>query len=116
MKYAIKYRKVRYDEDIDLLVPQGLVQGELQGSDYFSTKDQLYTYVTNPILDGKVIIGDACTIDELRKKYNCDTKSYTDDDVISSIPSAICSLVVKSAFFLPLITLPFLSIYIISVS
>ena len=83
MKYAIKYRKVRYDEDIDLLVPQGLVQGELQGSDYFSTKDEVFTYVTNPILDGKVIIGDAYTIDELRKIYNCDTKSYTDDEVIN---------------------------------
>ena len=48
MKYAIKYRKVRYDEDIDLLVPQGLVQGELQGSDYFSTKDELYDKSLNP--------------------------------------------------------------------
>lgn len=86
MKYAIKQKRVRINEDIDFLYPvsNGLVQGDLQpGGEYFETKDQVYTYVTNPILDGKYIITDAYSIEELRKIYNCDEKTYTDDEVIN---------------------------------
>lgn len=63
---AIRYSKIKLCDDIFLLMPKGLVEGELdEEGGYFTTPSEVFTYYTNPILDGKYIIGNAITDDEL---------------------------------------------------
>ena len=57
---AIRYSKIKLCDDIFLLMPKGLVEGELdEEGGYFTTPSEVFTYYTNPILDGKYIIGNA---------------------------------------------------------
>lgn len=82
MKYAVKYKRIRYGEDVDILLPCGLVTGEVEPKgEYFNAPNEIYAYVTNPILDGKYIIGDAHTMEELRSIYGFEDTD-TEDDII----------------------------------
>jgi hypothetical protein len=82
MKYAIKYLKIRLTEDIDLLIPKKLVKGDVQDGEYFSTDQEIFTYITNPTLDGKYIIGDASTIDEIRVKFELPESTFSKEETL----------------------------------
>jgi ATP-dependent Clp protease ATP-binding subunit ClpX len=82
MKYAVKYLKVRLSEDIDILIPKDLIQGDVADGEFFVTEKEVLTYITSPILDGKYIIGDAISIEDIRKEYNLDKEDYSDEDVL----------------------------------
>lgn len=83
MKYAIKYLKMRYDDETDILIPKGLVKGDVSEGEYFNTNDAVYNYITKQNLDGKYVIGDATTIEELRDFYQVDGESFDDDELVN---------------------------------
>lgn len=79
MKYAIKYLKVRYIDDIYILIPKSIIRGDID-RDYFATAKEVFEYITNDNMEGKYIVGDAFTMDELRTQYQCG-EEYTDKQV-----------------------------------
>ena len=79
MLYAIKYLKVPYDGDINILIPKKVIKGELE-YDYFTSNKVVYSYITNEIKEGKYIVGSALTLEEIKKEYNLE--KYSDKEVI----------------------------------
>ena len=79
MKYAIKYQRIRYDELIDILIPKIIIKGEIEG-DYFKTNNTIYPYITNECIDSKYVIGNATSLEEIKKLYN--PEDYSEKEIL----------------------------------
>ena len=73
MRTAMKYAKIKLIDDIFLLKPMGFVTGEVEDG-YFKTGNQVFCHVSNPILDGKYVVGNDMTDEELLEYYGMENK------------------------------------------
>ena len=72
MRSAVKYAKIKLCDDIFLLKPVGFVTGEVEDG-YFKTGDQVFCHVSNPILDGKYVVGEDKSDQELLDFYGLES-------------------------------------------
>ena len=64
MKTAVKYQMLKLCDDIFFLIPRGLIKGERE-DDYFSDGKQKYCHIENPFLEGKFVVGNEMTDQEV---------------------------------------------------
>lgn len=82
MKYAIKYLRLKYDETTDILIPKKVIKGTFKTHDSFTTGKETFKYITSKDLDEKYIVGDACTLQEMKEQFWYQNEDIREKDLL----------------------------------
>lgn len=87
MKYAVKYLRISLDEEVDVIIPIDLINGVVHNGLYFEEYGEngrtMYSYLANPVLEGKYVVGEALSFGEIKRLYDRKNAGYSEKEILN---------------------------------